>query len=629
MSHTVPHNAPVPSGLVAPSVGPSAALIEPLPASSNGALDNILAKRDWKFYLLVSLPPLLLTSLGLWYFSSSSSSSKSSKKGKGKRRVRKTTPAGKGAEAASTRATSEEPSAGASSKVNPAAVPEVVASPADLTEAEIAALSDAQRSEYASGLKSKGNKYYGGRVYPKAIEMYTQALRFKKDPVFFANRAACYNELNEHQKTIEDCDAAIDLNNTYVKALIRRAGAHEKLSHYQEALNDYTYACILDDFQNQSVAASAERVVRKFATVEAKERMANRGHRFPSDSFINAYLASYRFDTQPGTGGEPYKRPSNLDTEPKGVQLYWEAQTSLENRQYKKAMEQIEAALEEGCGPWEARALNSRGTFHFLMGNTEAALADLNRSLELDPRYIQSYLKKANVYTERQQVMETIAAIEKASEVTTVDQTEVHYQKGQVFFINNEFSHAMDEFEKAIDSDPTFVFPYIQLAVCQYKNGEVAKSQSTFRQTIERFPEHTDVFNYYAEVLADQQKFDQALAMFDKAIELDPTNAMAVVNKALMTFQWKQDATTAMSLVQDALRRDPQCEVAVATASQICLQLGHFRDALNYLDQAVEMGKSEEEIISAITIRESTKTQVRVLSENPAMLSKMATNFQM
>ena len=93
----------------------------------------------------------------------------------------------------------------------------------------------------------------------------------------------------KHDLVVQDCDEALRLDSTYVKALNRRAAALEALSHHKEALrgalsckecplnehdepgSDYTAATILDKFQNETAAQSVERVLKKISTTEAQE----------------------------------------------------------------------------------------------------------------------------------------------------------------------------------------------------------------------------------------------------------------------------------------------------------------------------------------------------------------------
>ena len=42
-----------------------------------------------------------------------------------------------------------------------------------------------------------------------------------------------------------------------------------------------------------------------------------------------------------------------------------------------------------------------RGTFRYLRGDSDSALEDLNKSLELDPSLVQSYVKRASMHLEQ------------------------------------------------------------------------------------------------------------------------------------------------------------------------------------------------------------------------------------
>ena len=104
-----------------------------------------------------------------------------------------------------------------------------------------------ERTKVAASLKAKGNSAYQARKFATAIDYYTRAIAVtpKPEPVFFSNRAACYVNLNppQHEKVVEDCDAALALDKKYLKALNRRATALEALERYEEALRGMSPSC--------------------------------------------------------------------------------------------------------------------------------------------------------------------------------------------------------------------------------------------------------------------------------------------------------------------------------------------------------------------------------------------------
>lgn len=93
----------------------------------------------------------------------------------------------------------------------------------------------------------------------------------------------------------------------------------------------------------------------------------------------------------------------------------------------------------------------------------------------------------------------------------------------------------------------------------QYKLGSVASAMATFRRSEKNFEDVPDVYNYFGELLLDQQKFPEAIEKFDKAMEMEKNskpigiNVLPLINKALAVFQWKHDFQEAENLCQKAL----------------------------------------------------------------------------
>ena len=65
-----------------------------------------------------------------------------------------------------------------------------------------------------------------------------------------------------------------------------------------------------------------------------------------------------------------------------------------------------------------------------------------------------------------------------------------------VLFIMNEFAEAAQNYTKSTELDDQFVFSHIQLAVAQYKSGNLANSMATFRKTLKAFPNRSEPHNY-------------------------------------------------------------------------------------------------------------------------------------
>ena len=512
----------------------------------------------------------------------------------------------------------------------PAAVEEQNDDLPEVTEESVGQLTEQQRKDYAAKLKAAGNKAYGSKDYNRAIDLYGQAILCKADAVFYSNRAACWNAMSNWSKVIDDTTAAISIDPEYIKALNRRANAYEREARYSEALLDYTASCIIDQFRNDASAQAVERLLKKVAESKAKAIMEGKDKKLPSPTFVSNYLQSFRDNGLP----EGLEETADLP-EGSGKALLRKGLKAIKLRTgegYTEAAESFEKAIEAGdLEKNEALAYNMRGTFRYLRGDSDSALADLNKSLELDPGLVQSYVKRASMHLEQTKRDEAAHDFELAIEHNPND-PDIFYHRAQLHFILSEFSLAATDYQKSIDLDSQFIFSHIQLGVTQYKMGSIASSMATFRRCIKNFGDKSDVYNYYGELLLDQQKYQEAVEKFETAVEMEKKivgeqgggmNVLPLINKALALFQWKQDFSAAEDLCQKALIIDPECDIAVATMAQLLLQQGKVTDALKYFERAAELSRTEGEIVNALSYAEATRTQLEVQEKYPQLASRL------
>lgn len=204
--------------------------------------------------------------------------------------------------------------------------------------------------------------------------------------------------LSEWEKVVEDTSAALAMDNEYVKALNRRAIAYEHLGKLDEALLDFTASCIIDGFANDSSRLALERLLKKVAEKKGKAIMEAKGTKLPSATFVSNYLQSFR----------PKGLPAGLDVEDldeeSGKGQLRKGYLSMDQKTgegYEEAAKAFRKALELGdLGEYEAEALNMRATFTYLQGDAQAALGDLNKSAEIKPSLVQSYIKRASLHLE-------------------------------------------------------------------------------------------------------------------------------------------------------------------------------------------------------------------------------------
>ncbi|KAF6724967.1 DnaJ-like protein subfamily C member 7 [Oryzias melastigma] len=92
--------------------------------------------------------------------------------------------------------------------------------------------------------KEEGNHVFKNCSYDAAYQLYTEALaidpnNIKTNAKLYCNRATAGAKLKKFDQAIEDCTNAIKLDDTYIKAYLRRAQCYMDTELYEEAVRDY------------------------------------------------------------------------------------------------------------------------------------------------------------------------------------------------------------------------------------------------------------------------------------------------------------------------------------------------------------------------------------------------------
>jgi len=123
-------------------------------------------------------------------------------------------------------------------------------------------------------IKAEGNLHFKGGRYEQAIEAYTRSLELlpREDHPeavkIYSNRAACHAQGGNHRQVVADCNAALALEPTAIKALMRRSHALESLEKFEPALDDMKTVLKLD--WNIKEAQTARQRLESFVRAEHK-----------------------------------------------------------------------------------------------------------------------------------------------------------------------------------------------------------------------------------------------------------------------------------------------------------------------------------------------------------------------
>ncbi|XP_026757407.1 dnaJ homolog subfamily C member 7 [Galleria mellonella] len=101
-----------------------------------------------------------------------------------------------------------------------------------------------KRAKLLKQKKEEGNEAFKMGRWQQALNLYNEALNIDKNnravnAKLYFNKATVCAKLNQTKEAAEACTAALNLDENYVKALLRRAKCYTELGDYEDAVKDY------------------------------------------------------------------------------------------------------------------------------------------------------------------------------------------------------------------------------------------------------------------------------------------------------------------------------------------------------------------------------------------------------
>lgn len=350
------------------------------------------------------------------------------------------------------------------------------------------------------------------------------------------NRAAAYNRKGEYDHAIADYDELIRLYPQNMYAYYCRAYSYYQLGDYDHALADYDRVIWLSPrnlraYYSRGVThvkmGSFDRAIADYSKViEFKSD--------PSGAIAGADGAYYH-------GGDLAPASSS--------------QAVPSNSTY-------------------AAAYLARGAAQSRKGNSEDAIADYERAMQLDPNYRVAYVYRAAEYRAKRDLTRGMADCDRAASLEPKD-VYTHICRGLTYLAMGDSERANTACDRAIELDPKVAGLYRPCAMAQLQAGSPAKAVTYLDRSKELDPKDSYTA-LWREIAARRSNAPSTLS--DATAKLDMTKWPAPVIRLFL------GTTTADEVLHAAEDPDPIkkkgqiCEANFFTA-EVALQRGVMEEA--------------------------------------------------
>ena len=198
------------------------------------------------------------------------------------------------------------------------------------------------------------------------------------------------------------------------------------------------------------------------------------------------------------------------------------------------------AGCQRGITP--IRTSYNKGVYHFSKRNYEEAIAEYRDAREANPRDHRAHFNLAVSLEARADELERAGETQRAAELQ---------------------AEAEEEYRRLLDLKPDDLRASINLAACQYENGQTDDAKERLRGLIEQYPgvalpRTALAAHVLAEARAAESSrlLDEARRLIDEAVGLDPTNVAALMLQGDVAVALG-DQDRARKSYRRALKRDP------------------------------------------------------------------------
>lgn len=358
---------------------------------------------------------------------------------------------------------------------------------------------------------------------------------------------------------------------------------------------------------------------------DAKEAFKKRSIVFPSANFIKTYFASFSNDPV---------FTCSLPESNEPLKAFALARDLVKQSQFDKVIAACTEEIESVEADRKLEATLLRGTFYLLVGSLSEALKDFDTIINCDDAStalkVNALIKRASLNVQSEQHQKGLEDFAAAEDLDTQN-ADVYHQRGQVFVLLEKLEEALADFNKAVILAPNLCSAYVQKCYAEYRYALTIQNQvqvynaiQATQKAIDMFPKSIESYNILAQILTEQQQFDKADELFEKAITLAPTHASLYVHRGLLYLQWNGDIQKALEYLNTAIEVDEKCELAYETLGTIQVQRGLLERAVELFEKALKLSRTEIEMVHLYSLRNAAIAQLNVAKKLGLDLSSLS-----
>jgi tetratricopeptide (TPR) repeat protein len=173
-----------------------------------------------------------------------------------------------------------------------------------------------------------------------------------------------------------------------------------------------------------------------------------------------------------------------------------------------------------------------------------------------------------------------------------------HFNLGGYWFGQQDYPKAIEHYRKATEIAPDYSTAYNILGYAYRQNEDFANAEKAFQKYIELIPGDPNPYDSYAELLLKMGRFDESIAQYRKALEIEP-NFLAShqgIAADLMYLGKPGEAASELANITSKARNDGERRLALFALTVLQVDGGNLSRALAEVDKQYALGEKTKDV---------------------------------
>ncbi|HSS98970.1 MAG TPA: tetratricopeptide repeat protein [Terriglobales bacterium] len=175
-----------------------------------------------------------------------------------------------------------------------------------------------------------------------------------------------------------------------------------------------------------------------------------------------------------------------------------------------------------------------------------------------------------------------------------------HAALGGYHFGQQEMPEVIEHYKKATELAPNYSIAYNMLGYAYRQQEDYANAEKSFKKYIELVPNDPNPYDSYAELLLKMGRYDESIAQYHKAMEVDPhwvPGRFGIAANLMYQNKWPE-AEAELQKLADSARNDGELRTAYFGMAVVQSDAGHFDKALAAMDKEYAVAEKKNDVAS-------------------------------